>query len=240
MPAEGTSVSRTAVVVIGGQPPPSSVRPVLGRLVDPLVVAADSGVDHALALGLRPAVVVGDLDSVSPAGLRRARELGASVERHPAAKDATDAELAIDVAVARGAHHVVVVTGGGGRLDHELGGLLLLGLPRFAGVTVSAWWGTAHIDVLHGPATRTLTGRPGALVSLLALHGDARGVSCEGLAYPLHDEALLAGSSRGVSNVFTDERAEVTVRHGTILAVQPDALAGGPGPVVHSHDGSAS
>ena len=73
---------------------------------------------------------------------RRRSRPGTTVDRHPAEKDATDLELAFDAAIARGARRVVLVDGGGDRLDHLLGNLLLLASPAFAGVEVEAFCGT--------------------------------------------------------------------------------------------------
>src|SRR5262245_7771279 len=90
------------------------------------VIAADSGLGGAHGLGVRVDLLVGDLDSVDAAAVEAAEADGTTVQRHPPEKDATDLELAIDAAVARGARRVTVVDGGGERLDHLLGNLLLL------------------------------------------------------------------------------------------------------------------
>jgi thiamine pyrophosphokinase len=214
----------SAVVVIGGDPPhPACVE----RLpTDAFVVAADSGLDHALALGLRVDLLVGDMDSVSAAALDVARCRGIPTERHPAEKDATDVELAIDAAVQRGCGHVVVVSGNGDRLDHSFGALLGLARPDLTatGVDIEAWWGPAHVLVLRGPTTSSLSGAPGVLVSLLPVHGTAVGVSTAGLRYPLHDEDLPGGTSRGISNEFVAAPATVSLRAGHLLVVVPHAL----------------
>ena len=97
-----------------------------------MVVAADSGVAHALALGLAVDVAVGDFDSLDPRVLEAVEAAGTRVERHPAAKDATDLELAIDVAVGLGAARIVVLGGHGGRLDHFLANALVLAAPQLA------------------------------------------------------------------------------------------------------------
>jgi thiamine pyrophosphokinase len=141
------------------------------------------------------------------------------VERHPAAKDATDLELALDGAVALGARRILVVGDGGGRLDHLLGALLLLGHERYAGIEVDALLGRAEAHVVRG--VRRLEGEPGELVSLLALHGPAEGVATEGLRYPLRGETIDPGSSRGISNVFARPTATVAVERGVLLAVRP-------------------
>jgi thiamine pyrophosphokinase len=213
-----------AVVVSGGGPPSEdAAASALSSLpAGAFVVAADSGLDHALGLGLRVDVVVGDLDSVSAAGLEAAAAGGTAVERHPEAKDATDLELALDVAVARGARRILVLGPDGGRFDHVLAGAALLAGPRYAAVDIEARLGPARLVVVRSSAT--LTGRPGELVTLLPVHGAVAGVDTEGLLYPLRGEDLLPGSTRGVSNEMLADEARVSVRAGVLVAVQPGAM----------------
>ena len=47
------------------------------------------------------------------------------------------------------------------------------------------------------------------------------GIVTEGLAYPLRGETLVPGSSRGLSNVFTDPEARITLDSGVLLALRP-------------------
>jgi thiamine pyrophosphokinase len=185
------------------------------------VVAADSGVDTALALGLHVDVVVGDLDSVTAEGLRAAADAGARVVRHPVAKDATDLALALHEALALDPDRIVVVGGSGGRLDHLLAGALALADPAFAGVEVRAHLGPATIHVVHGPGSRTLDGDVGDLLTLVPVGGRAEGVRTTGLRYPLRDEPLEPASTRGVSNVVESRPATVTLTAGVLLAVLP-------------------
>ena len=208
----------TVIVVAAGE------GPALPGLPDSaLVIAADGGLDRALALGLRPRIVLGDLDSVSEAALRRAEDEGARVVRHPAEKDATDLELALDEALALGALRVLVVASAGGRLDHLLSSTLLLAAPAYADVEVDALVGDALLHVVRD--VRVLAGTPGEILTLVAVGGVAEGVVTEGLAYPLRGETLQPGSSRGVSNVFTASQARVTVERGVVLAIRPGAAA---------------
>jgi thiamine pyrophosphokinase len=206
------------VVVVASGGGPAVVVPEAGA-----VVAADGGLDRAAALGLSVDVVVGDLDSVDPGALAAAEAAGTRVIRHPEAKDATDLELALDEAIALGAQRVLVVASGGGRLDHLVGSLLLLGAERYAGLTLDALVGDAVVHVVRGE--RTIAGEPGALLTLLALGGAATGVVTEGLEYPLAAETLEPGSSRGVSNVFVETEARLTVATGVLLAIRPGAAA---------------
>ncbi len=208
---------RTALVFAGGErPPPSSLD---GLLPAEVVIAADSGLGHALALGCRVDLVVGDLDSAEPADLERAAAAGSVIERHPVAKDATDLELALDAARARDVDRIVVIGGHGGRLDHFLANALVLTAPTFEHVRVEARISDASLVVVRERVE--LVGAVGELCSLLPIGGVARGVTTEGLRFPLRAEDLEPGSTRGVSNEFLTTRAHVSLTSGVLLAILP-------------------
>ena len=211
-------MSDEVVVVVAGGPPPDP-ESALAVPRGARVIAADQGLEHALALGLDVSVAVGDFDSVAPAALAAAEQAGTRIERYPAEKDATDLELALDLALALGARHVLVLAGdGAGRLDHLLSAILLFCSRRYDGVELDARVGATRVHVVRG--ARELSGQPGDLLTLLAVHGPAEGVRTEGLAYPLRGETLEPGSSRGVSNVFVSDTARVTLSSGVLLAIR--------------------
>jgi len=208
-----------ALVFAGGDPVGGDVA---ARLPDgdAMVVAADSGVEHALALGRRVDLVIGDFDSADPAAVDAARTEGAEVRRYPAEKDQSDLELALRAARERGVRRVIVVGGSGGRLDHLLANVLLLASPTFADLEVEALVGDARVVVIHDHAR--LSGTPGDLCSLLAVGGPAHRVTTTGLRYRLDGEDLQPGSTRGLSNELAEPVATVSLEHGTVLAVLPD------------------
>jgi thiamine pyrophosphokinase len=208
---------RTVVVLAGGETVDATTR--LPFTEPDLVIAADSGVHHASALGLHVDLVVGDLDSVDESELDAVVAAGAAVERHPTDKDATDLELALHAAVDRGAERIVVAGVGGGRVDHFLANVLVLASPAFAPALVEAVVGTARIAVVHDKAV--IDGAPGDLVTLLPVGGAAEGVRTTGLRFPLDGERLDAATTRGVSNELTANQATVTVDDGVLLVVQP-------------------
>jgi thiamine pyrophosphokinase len=209
----------TIVIIGGGGPPSGGGARQLAAGTGATVIAADSGLEPALKIGLDVAAVVGDMDSVEPAVLTAAAEARIPIERHPEAKDATDLDLALGVALARRPARIIVVTGTGDRLDHTLSLAQLLASPRTAGVEVEAWIGEAHLSVIRD--LTVLSGEPGDLVSLLPLHGPALGIVTDGLLYPLRDEDLAVGSTRGVSNELAAPQASVRLRSGVLVAVQP-------------------
>ena len=219
MPAEGdvsTTTPPAAVVVAGGD----LVPPGATETVPPgaFIIAADSGLHSAQALGLGVDLVVGDFDSVDAAAVDRAVAAGAAMERHPADKDATDLELGLEAALARGLSPVLVIGGAGGdRIDHFLANALLLARPRYAPLRLRWRAGASTITPVHHHLD--ISGRPGDLVTLLAVGGPAEGVTTTGLRWPLGDGVLEPGSTRGVSNRMTGSAASVSLRGGTLVAV---------------------
>jgi thiamine pyrophosphokinase len=219
MSRAGEPSACTAIVLAGGDRAPSSLRARLPHA--DLVIAADGGLAQADALGLAVDAVVGDFDSVKPDDLAAAQRAGADIERHPAAKDYTDLELAVIAARERGATRVVVVGVWGGRVDHELANLLLLGSDAYASLSLEAIDARGRVIAVRDQCE--ITGARGQLVTLLAVGGPATGVRTTGLRYPLHGETLAPGSSRGVSNEFVEPTATVSVATGVVLVALPNA-----------------
>jgi thiamine pyrophosphokinase len=185
------------------------------------VVAADAGAMAALELGLRPDLVVGDLDSIAPRDLERVRALDIPVEARPADKDESDTELALRAVLDRGPEAVTILGAlGGSRIDHALANVWLLALPAAAGREVVILDDRCRTRLLSGPGQLELPGPTGDLVTLLPFDGSAHGVTTEGLAYPLRDEALHAGPSRGLSNVRTEREAAISLRAGRLLIIE--------------------
>lgn len=208
-------MSTTVLIFAGGSPVPIGV--VTDLPAADIVIAADSGYAAATALGYQVDVVVGDFDSIDVDPLPD----GIEVERHPTDKDATDLELAMELAARRDPFRVVLVGAEGGRFDHEIGAVATLGSERWAAIPEIDWVRSDAIaHVIRG--TRRIQGDLEAIVSLIPLGGDAAGVTTAGLMWDLDDETLYAGSSRGISNRFIRTEAVVTVGGGTLLGVLPN------------------
>ena len=185
------------------------------------VVAADGGAAAAASLGLSIDLIVGDMDSVRPTLLASLRADGAAVEAWPRDKDASDTELALRSAIGHEPGRIVVLGAfGGGRIDHALANVALLGLAELTGRDVSLLDGASRLRLATAPAEIRLEGRVGDLVSLLPVGGDATGIRTEGLAFPLLDETLAVGSTRGLSNVRAASTAGVRVGAGRLLIVE--------------------
>lgn len=182
-----------------------------------LLVAADGGTAHLLSLGLRPHAVIGDFDSLDPETLAGLDRDGADLQRHPARKDKTDLELAVRYVLSKGGSDILIFGALGGRWDQTLANLLLPALPDLFPARIRLVNGAQQIYLIRGVGR--IEGQPGDTVSLIPLSGDARGITTQGLEYPLDDETIPLGSTRGISNVLLEHRAQVDVREGLLMCV---------------------
>ena len=182
-----------------------------------IVIAADGGAARLESTGVTPDVVVGDLDSIPGARLEELRRGVPEILRYPARKDATDAELALGEAIARGATEITVVGAfGGPRADHELANVLLLAAPSIRNRDVRLLtelfeaWAVCSSE-------RVFAAEPGDTVSLLPVGDTVAGVTTHGLEWKLGQAALTLGSTYTISNAATSSRVSVSVKTGTII-----------------------
>jgi thiamine pyrophosphokinase len=217
MPAE-ESMNDTVVIVTGAAP--LDARAVAAIPSHAIVIAADGGLDHARAAGLTPAGLIGDLDSVSAEGVAWAQQ-HATIQRHPIDKDATDTELAVAFAAGMNPARVVMVAGGGDRLDHTLAAIGALGATVLTSVPlVECWWGGQYLQVVHGPARVSIrvgtSSEPGTRISLLAMHGPCTGVTLSGTRWQLDRAELGPLVGHGLSNVAIGPDVELAVSTGIL------------------------
>ena len=208
---------RIIVLANGVLTSPECIQPWLTE-VD-LVIAADGGARHCHTLGIVPHVVIGDMDSLESHELEAFRYSGAEIIRHPPRKDFTDLELALRLAVDRGGTELLVMGALGQRWDMTMANILLLTISQLSGVVVRIIDGAHEIMLLSDHDRVELSGRKGDILSLVPLGQDAVGVSLTGLEYPLQDDTLKVGSTRGISNVFVGSTAIVELDTGLLLCI---------------------
>ncbi len=183
-----------------------------------LLVAVDGGAEALARIGVIPTMLVGDMDSVSVHTRLSLEAGGVEVLLLPEAKNETDTEVALRLAVERGANEITVYGAlGGPRLDHLVGNLFLLTSPWFEGVRVRMVDDFHEVFLVGGEAV--IGGERGDLVSLLPLTISVESVRTEGLLYPLVDETLFQFATRGISNVMTGAEAKVTHGNGVLLLI---------------------
>jgi thiamine pyrophosphokinase len=179
--------------------------------IDDLVIAADGGLRHTQAIGITPTLILGDFDSL---GYTPDKSLVFPVE-----KDDTDAMLAAREGLRRGCDEFYFYGSlDGKRLDHTVANFQTLQFLADQGATGYLIGADYLVTVVKNGALRFPAGATG-VVSLFCLGADARGVTLEGLKYPLEDGTLTAGFPLGVSNHFIGTDATVSVRDGSLLVL---------------------
>ena len=180
-----------------------------------LTIAADSGWHNAELLGITPQVLLGDFDSIGGDNLPEAKE----ILQVPAEKDRTDTQLAVDLALSRGANDMIIIGGLSGRLDHTLSNLGVLELLQEQHAHGTLEDGFNRVRFLRD--TGALIARSAyTYLSVLAADRLARGVSVDGCKYPLKNAKLARSCGWTVSNEITGNCALVEVRRGGIYVME--------------------
>ncbi|MBE3557092.1 MAG: thiamine diphosphokinase [Firmicutes bacterium] len=180
------------------------------------VVGIDAGNAFLLEHGLRPTIAVGDFDTLPSQTLLQLQQMGVVVQRHPAEKDATDTELALDLALAQGYKEIWLFGGWGSRWDHSLANLYLLEKARRRGARL-VLWSPKNCAFLAEVGFQQIPKTPAPYLSLVPLDQEVRGITLEGVRYPLTDAVLIRGEGRGISNEILAEKATLRVGSGTLL-----------------------
>ncbi|HVF25183.1 MAG TPA: thiamine diphosphokinase [Anaerolineales bacterium] len=184
---------------------------------DDYLICADGGTRHALALGLKPNLVIGDMDSIDQAQWQKLKSAGVPIELFPRDKNETDLELALERAIELGPKVILIIGALGGRLDQTFGNTALLSDSRLASVNVRLDDGLEEIFFCRDQAE--VRGRSGDLVSLIPWGNPVQGVQTQGLQWSLQRETLLPEKTRGISNEMTGETASITITSGLLLVI---------------------
>ena len=175
------------------------------------IVAADGGVRHLEALSVKPHAILGDFDSLGyvPTG----------AEVFPVEKDDTDAMLAVRHGLDRGFREFLIYGGlDGQRLDHTVANYQTLQFLTDRGAKGYLIGRDYIVTVIKNESIR-FPKTAGGILSLFCLGADAKGVSLQGLQYPLENGILSSGFPLGVSNHFVGKAAQIRVEDGSLLAM---------------------
>lgn len=182
-----------------------------------VILAADGGTRHVLALGRMPDAVIGDLDSISNEDRLRMEKAGVEILEYPQDKNETDLELAIEHALSKNPARIIILAALGRRIDQALGNLSLLGDPRLRSLDVRLDDGVEEILLCRDQAW--VKGRSGDLVSLIPWGGEVKGIFTKNLRWPLNGESLYPHGTRGISNELLGEEASIRIDFGSLLVV---------------------
>ena len=182
---------------------------------DDILIAANGGARYCLDARMYPEFVVGDLDSLEEPDLEILRKEGSKIIPFPSRKDFTDLELAIKHALTLSPEEIVILAALGARWDQTIANILLPAVTPYVKMRIID--DNQEIFFIHRNQMIEITGKPGDVVSLIPIMGDAEGITTHGLEYELQNEALLFGSTRGISNILLESNAQVFLNKGTLL-----------------------
>ena len=178
---------------------------------DDFIIAADGGLMHTQKLGMVPHEILGDFDSLGHV------PEGANV--FPVEKDDTDAMLAVRRGLSLGYREFVLYGSlDGPRLDHTVANFQTLQYLSDHGA-VGYLAGCQYLVTVVKDGGISFPAGSGGTVSVFCTGADARGVTLEGLYYPLENGTLTAGFPLGVSNHFTEKAAKISVEKGSLLVL---------------------
>ena len=198
---------------MGGKIDPAGIteRPEEGDLL----IAADGGWSNAELLGVTPAVLMGDLDSLGDKKVPN----GVEIYRVPAEKDLTDTQLAVEFALQKGVRDLVIVGGLSGRLDHTLSNLAILEHLEALRVHAVINDGFNRARFIRNNSTLIPRGSY-TYLSLIAAEPVCKGVEIDGVKYPLKNAKLKRDHQYAVSNELTGNCAFIAVKKGGLYIIE--------------------
>ncbi len=238
----------TVILCNGREPEKEAIQSALKQAE--LLIAADGGADVADRLGLKPDLIIGDLDSYSGAEEVRRRigslkggkakdentaggppkKVGIEVDRpdgqtviYNTDQDTNDLEKALDLALERQSKRVLVFGATGMRIDHTLKNLSVLKKYADSFDDIRFVDNYGEMILLSGRFKAELP--LGTQLSLFPLSGRVEGIRTRGLKYPLNNEFLENGIRDGTSNESIDRKIEISHEMGDLLlfiATKPD------------------
>lgn len=211
---------RGKVIIVsgGGSADAAFFKSQVGKRDDCLIIGCDGGSCHLKSWGIKPDVIIGDMDSIDAGLLARYDSEKIKIIKYPAEKDFTDTELALDYALEVKPEKIYIWCALGGRMDHTLSNIFLLFKGQEKGIQ------TVLIDpfceIFLADQETHFTGDTGKTVSLLSLSPEVTGITLSGFQYPLKNENLKIGESRGISNRIRDNEACIRIANGRLLIIK--------------------
>lgn len=182
------------------------------------IICADGAAKYLMKLNIYPNILVGDLDSINKDAFQWIENGGVKIQQFPVKKDMTDTELAVEFALEQSPSAITIVGAIGSRMDHSLGNIMLLYKIHKMGIKANII--NEINDITITDSTINVAGKIGQTISVIPISGGVKGVTLEGLEYPLTDHDIDMGSSLGISNRFIKDRATISVKEGTVLVIK--------------------
>lgn len=204
------------LIVSGGDPSGSEILEASAQNLE-MIIAADKGAKYCLDAGIVPDMIIGDMDSVPEETLEILSKKKVDIVSCSPDKDKTDTQLALEVAIARGAKQVEILSGIGDRFDHSIANVHLLYKALTHGVY--AYILTSRHKIFLVNSEYCIESMKGSTISFLPLSEKVDGIYLDGFAYNLEGAVMEIGFPYGVSNTITSDKAIIRVSGGVIIAI---------------------
>lgn len=183
------------------------------------IIGVDRGALFLMQNKIMVDYALGDFDSVTEEEFAAIKAWCREADScDPVAKDYTDTEMAVNLALTRKPSEIVILGALGTRMDHNLANIHLLSKCLQAGITCRITGEKNEISLV-GQDISVSRGNF-AYVSILPLTGEVKGVTLEGFQYPLNLATLHLGQSIGISNKITGETGRISVESGKLLVIK--------------------
>ena len=186
-----------------------------------LFMAADKGLLYAKEASLPVQYVLGDFDSLPENILEEYKEKKIAIKAYPPEKDYTDTHLALMWAMEEKADKISIIGGMGSRFDHSFANVGLLSLLLENGIQgeiIDPYNKIFMIDREHsGVVTIKKQKNTKEFVSLIPYTEKVTGICLDGFKYPLNQETLTIGISRGISNELQKDEGTIEIEDGILI-----------------------
>jgi len=190
----------------------------IAEIPDRFIICCDGAARNMAQAKIKPDIIIGDMDSLEPFALESFKNEGIKTIEYPAQKDFTDTELALDYALKLNPEIIYIWGALGGRIDHILGNIFLLVKGKMANVKTCLI--DEYAEAFLPEEEVVFNDASGCIVSLLSLSSKVEGITLRGFAYPLNNETLCMGQTRGLSNYIKESSATIEFRAGNLLVIR--------------------
>lgn len=212
-----------ALIVSGGKVNSSFVLNLYKNEKFEKVIAVDNGLTVLDAIEVFPTDIVGDFDTVSPGLLEKyADRKEVLIHTYPSKKNATDSQLALELAIKEECDSITILGVTGTRLDHVLGSIYMLHIPLERGIDCSILDENNRIRLINKSITIKKRETLGSYISLIPFTDKVVGITLKGFKYPLENYTMEMGHSPtiGISNELVEEKGTVNFSEGTLILIE--------------------
>lgn len=219
MSLSGEGMNKKEILVVAG----GQINPLfLQNIIDErkrYIVGVDKGLEILDRLGVEVNLAVGDFDSAPPDIKQKYQNRENTVSLN-AEKDYSDTHMAILEALKQKPDTIIIVGATGGRIDHMLANISLLGICEAENVPAYIIDENNKIRITNKPISIKKTSRYGKYISLIPYTDKVTGVNLSGFKYKLTDATLVRDETIGISNEIEREEGFITFKSGRLIVIE--------------------